>query len=166
MNLQENIQRIKEVMGVEDKAPFNEVLIHLSGRREILQEGTVYAWLYDDPDALSKLQSGEYSFITFPRPDGMQIGGQDLLNKIWTKQFQKTKKGIEHLMGIIEGFWDEENKTLQINMMTVNPNMRRQGINTYMIQELRKDFNISQDQIIFDEPTDQGQKFIDSKQYE
>jgi hypothetical protein len=69
-------------------------------------------------------------------------------------------------MGIIEGFWDEENRTLQINMMTVNPKMRRQGINSYMIQELRKDFEISQDQIIFDEPTDDGQKFIDSKQYE
>ena len=166
MNLQENIQRIKEVMGVRDNKPFNEVLIHLEGKRGMLQEGTVYAWLYDDPDALSKLQSGEYTFITFPRSTGMQIGGQDLLTKIWSKQFQKTKKGIEHLMGIIEGFWDEENKTLQINMMTVNPKMRRQGINTYMIQELRKDFEISQDQIIFDDPTDQGQKFIDSKQYE
>ena len=167
-NLQENIQRIKEVMGVKDNAPFNNVIVWVQDReRHVLYDkGTVYAWLYDDPEGENKLYDGEYDTITFPTSGGIYGGSENLLTKIWSKQYSKSKRGIEHLMGIIMGWWDEDNNILRIDMMTVNPKMRRQGINSYMIQELRKHFDITQDQITFDKPTDQGQKFIDSKQYE
>jgi hypothetical protein len=50
-------------------------------------------------------------------------------------------------------------------MMTVNPKLRRQGVNAHMIRFLRNNFGLGQDDIIFDKPTEMGKKFMQGKKY-
>jgi ribosomal protein S18 acetylase RimI-like enzyme len=68
-------------------------------------------------------------------------------------------------MGIIQGYYNEDEKKLYIEMMTVNPKLRRQGINSHMIRFLRNKLGLSQDDIIFDKPTEMGKKFMQGKKY-
>lgn len=136
----------------------------------IYPKGTFYAWLYDHKGAGDKLSSGEYDYILFPMGVGMgyamQKGYVPPLLQIWDKKFQKDKKGIEHLLGIVQGYYDEDNKKVYIEMMTTNPKFRRQGINGHIIKELRDIFEVGQDDLIFDKPTKEGKKFMESKKYD
>jgi GNAT superfamily N-acetyltransferase len=50
-------------------------------------------------------------------------------------------------------------------MMTTNPKFRRQGINAHLIKQLRTEFGVSQEDVIFDKPTKQGKLFEISKKY-
>lgn len=141
------------------------IYVEESDRSFIFEKGTVYAWLYDIPDAQEKLNNREFDAVFFPPSGPMRIGGQNLLTKIWSKDYQKRHKGSEHLIGVIKGWYDEDEKIVYIDMMTVNPKARRQGYNSYMIQKIRERFGLTQDQVKFDDPTDQGNKFIKSKKY-
>ena len=141
------------------------IYVEESDRSFIFEKGTVYAWLYDIPDAQEKLNNREFDAVFFPPGGPMRIGGQNLLTKIWSKDYQKRHKGSEHLIGALKGWYDEEKNIVYIDMMTVNPKARRQGYNSYMVQKVRERFGLSQDQVSFDDPTDQGNKFIKAKKY-
>lgn len=149
-----------------EELTLNEPLLfhQTSPNHFIFPKGTIFCWLYSDPDAGQKINNGEYSFIMFPMT-GPVFGGQDLLSKLWTKSHMKKFKGSEFLMGIIQGYYNEDEKKLYIEMMTVNPKLRRQGINSHMIRFLRNKFGLSQDDIIFDKPTEMGKKFMQGKKY-
>ena len=145
----------------------NEPIIYVekSERAIFLAKNQFYVWLYDDPEAEKKLMGREYDAVFFPPSGPMRVGGYNLLSKIWNKGYLKKSKGAEHLMGIIKGEYLEDENKVVIDMMTVRPNARRRGINSYMIQKIRQEFGVSQNDIIFDDPTEMGKKFADSKKY-
>lgn len=150
---------------------FNDIVIYYEKQGNfIIPKGTFYAWLYDEKDAGDKISSGEYDFILFPMSGGlslaMQKGYVPPLLKIWKKDFQKNKKGIEHLLGIVQGYYDEKENKLYIEMMTTNPKFRRMGVNAHIIKQVREEFEVSQDDVIFDKPTDMGKKFMASKKFD
>ena len=148
----------------------NEIVLYYEKNGNFLiPKGTFYAWLYDDPTAVQKMNSGEWDFVMFPMTSmsiALQRGYIPPLLRIWDKKFQKDKKGIEHLLGIVQGYYDDKEGKLHIEMMTTNPKHRREGINANIIRQLREEFKVSQDDVVFEKPTKMGEKFIASKEYE
>ena len=150
---------------------FNDiVLYHEKNGNWFVPKNTVYAWLYQDPNAAKKLESGEFDFVLFPpNPPmslAMQRGYVPPLLKIWTKKYQKETKGADNLLGIVKAWYDEKNQKLYIIMMTTRKDIRRKGVNSHIIKNLREEFKLDKDQIIFDKPTKEGEMFSKSGKYE
>ena len=136
----------------------------------IVEKNTVYAWLYDDPKASEKLESGEYDYVLFPPSGGLGLAWQKgyvaPLQRIWTKKYQNKTKGSDRLIGIVQGWYDEENKKLYIDMMTTRKDMRRKGVNSHIIRQLRKELGLEREQVEFVNTTQEGEKFAKSSKYE
>jgi GNAT superfamily N-acetyltransferase len=150
---------------------FNDiVLYHEKEGNWFVAKNTVYAWLYQDPNAAKKLESGEFDFVLFPPNPPMSMamsrGYVPPLLKIWTKKYQKETKGADNLLGIVKGWYDEENKKLYIIMMTTRKDMRRKGVNSHIIKNLREEFKLDKEQIVFDKPTKEGEMFAKSDKYD
>jgi len=133
-------------------------------------KNTVYAWMYENhEEAAAKLNSGEYDVVLFPPSPPISYALQKnyvpSLLRVWTKKFQKDVAGSEKLLGIVKAWYDEKNNKLYILMMTTRKDARRMGINSTMVRALRKKFNVEKDQVIFDKPTEMGEKFKDSGKY-
>ena len=132
-------------------------------------KNTIYGWLYDDPKAAEKLESGEYDFVLFPASGGMglmwQKGYIPPLLRVWTKKYQDKTKGSDRLIGIVQGYYDEDNKKLYIDMMTTRKDMRRKGVNSHIIRELRKELGLERGQVEFVKTTKDGEKFASSSNY-
>ena len=154
---------------VEHINTFPEPVIYIeqNDRAIFMVKNEFYIWLYNVPDAVQKMQSGEIQPVFFPpaAPYQFRNNRNVPLTKIWSKNYLKKYAGSEHLLGVIKGFYNEEENMAYIDMMTVNKESRRQGINSYMIQKLREKLHLDQDQITFDDPTDMGKKFMKAKKY-
>jgi hypothetical protein len=147
---------------------FNDVIIyHEEKGNWFVPKNTIYAWLYDDPSAGEKLNSGDYDYVLFP-PGGRMFGQKGYvppLLKIWRKSYQDKVKGSDKLIGIVKAWYDEENKKLYVEMMTTKKDWRRKGVNSHIIKELREMFNLEKEQVVFDKPTKEGEKFMASGKY-
>jgi ppGpp synthetase/RelA/SpoT-type nucleotidyltranferase len=146
------------------------VMYHEKEGNFFFPQGQIYLYLYDVENSSKKLGK-EFDWVFYPMTTmsmAWQKGYVPPLKRIWTKKFQKDKKGAEHLLGVIKAFLiEEEGKTeLYIDMMSVNPTQKKKGIMSYMIKELRDTFNLTQDQITFSDTTAEGKKFISKKTYE
>jgi hypothetical protein len=147
---------------------FNSVLIYYEKEGNfIVPKNLVYAWLYDEKDAGEKLETGEYMYPMFPfaRPSFSFRGTPPLL-QVWTKKYQEKIIGSNHLIGIIQGFYIPEEKKLYIEMQTTRKDMRRKGVMSYMIKALREQFNLDKDDVVFEDLTPIGEKFVKSGKYE
>jgi hypothetical protein len=147
---------------------FNPVLIYYEKKGNfIVPKNLVYAWLYDEKDAGEKLETGEYMYPMFPfaRPSFSFRGTPPLL-QVWTKKYQEKIIGSNHLIGIIKGFYIPEEKKLYIEMQTTRKDMRRKGVMSYMIKALREQFNLDKDDVVFEDLTPMGEKFVKSGKYE
>ena len=116
-----------------DDAGTSMVMYHEKKGNFIAPKGQVYLWLYDVEDSGEKINNEEYDYIMYPfttRSMAWQSGYIPPLKKIWTKKFQKTHKGAEHLLGVIKAYLIEKEgkKELYIDMMSVNPTKKKKGI--------------------------------------
>jgi len=153
-----------------DDAGTSMVMYHEKKGNFFIPKGQVYLWLYDVEDSGEKINSEEYDYVMYPvatQSMAWQSGFIPPLKKIWTKKFQKTHKGSEHLLGVIKAYLIEEEgkKELFIDMMSVNPTKKKKGIMSYMIKDLRDTFKLTQDQVTFSGLTPEGEKFIAKKTY-
>jgi GNAT superfamily N-acetyltransferase len=135
-----------------------------------ISKNEIYLWLYDDMDAGNKLQSGEFDYVLFPPRPPIQMAFKKNyvppLLQVWTKKYQNRHKGSDKLMAIIRAWYDETNHKLYILMMTTRKDLRKRGIISSMIKELRKKFNIEQEDVIFDDPTEEGKAVMESKKFD
>jgi hypothetical protein len=133
----------------------------------VYPKNTIYAWLYENGDEASeKLASGEYDLALFPpRIIGMKRGVPPLL-QVWTKKYQKDVNGSDKLLGIVHGLYNEDEKKLVIYNMTTRKDVRRKGVNSLLIKTIRDKFNLDKNQVVFDKPTEEGTKFLESGKYE
>ena len=166
----DKIEKMKKGAVLEKPEIFNDITLYYEKKGNwLFDKGNFYAWLYDEKGAGAKLEKQEYDFIMFP-PMGKGSPFSDKyvppLKMIWDKTYQKKFKGINHLLGIVKGFYDEDKNQIIIEMMTTNPKFRRQGINAHIIKNLREVFEVTQDDVIFDKPTKEGKLFESSKKYE
>ena len=161
---------IKFNKGGEVETKLNDIILyHEKEGNWFVPKNTIYAWLYDEPNVGKKLESGEYDAVFFP-PSGnimmaMQRGYVPPLLKVWKADFKKRHKGSEHLLGIMQGYIDKDKNKLVVMMMTTNPKHRRKGINQHIIKSIRSEFDIPQENIVFDNPTELGSKFIAAGKY-
>jgi hypothetical protein len=165
----DKIEKMKKGAVVETPATLNDIVLYYERKGNwLFAKGNFYAWLYDESGAGGKVESGEYDFIMFP-PMGKGSPFSDRyvppLLMVWQKTYQKSYKGSEHLLGIVKGFYDEDKNQLIIEMMTTNPKFRRKGVNAHIIKQLRDEFGVSQEDVIFDKPTKEGKLFESSKKY-
>jgi predicted amidophosphoribosyltransferase/GNAT superfamily N-acetyltransferase len=165
----DKIEKMKKGAVVEKPMIFNDMVLYYERKGNwLFAKGNFYAWLYDQDGAGKKVETGEYDFIMFP-PMGKGSPFSEKyvppLLMVWQKSYQKNYKGSEHLLGIVKGFYDEDKNQLIIDMMTSNPKFRRKGINAHIIKQLRTEFGVSQDNVIFDKPTKEGKLFESSKKY-
>ena len=153
-----------------DDAGTSMVMYHEKRGNFITPKGQIYLWLYEGEKIAEKLQNQQYDWVFYPLTSinmAFQSGYIPPLKRVWTKKFQKEHKGSEHLLGLIKAYLIEKEgkKELFIDMMSVNPNNKKEGIMSYMIKDLRNAFNLSQDQVTFSKLTKEGEKFIAKKQY-
>lgn len=152
------------------KLELNEpILYHEVQGNFFIGKDTIYMWLYDDPNATSKLQSGEYDWVFFQPTSIYQASEKGFVPPLlrqWHKKYQKNMKGSEHLMAILKAWYDEKEKKMYILMMTTHPKFRKKGIMAKMIKDLREEFNLSQDDVIFDKPTNMGKAFMEAKKFD
>jgi GNAT superfamily N-acetyltransferase len=165
----DKIEKMKKGAVVETRATLNDIVLYYERKGNwLFAKGNFYAWLYAESGAGGKVESGEYDFIMFP-PMGKGSPFSDRyvppLLMVWQKTYQKNYKGSEHLLGIVKGFYDEDKNQLIIEMMTTNPKFRRKGVNAHIIKQLRDEFGVSQEDVIFDKPTKEGKLFESSKKY-
>jgi hypothetical protein len=165
----DKIEKMKKGAVVETPTTLNDIVLYYERKGNwLFAKGNFYAWLYDESGAGGKVESGEYDFIMFP-PMGKGSPFSDRyvppLLMVWQKTYQKSYKGSEHLLGIVKGFYDEDKNQLIIEMMTTNPKFRRKGVNAHIIKQLRDEFGVSQEDVIFDKPTKEGKLFESSKKY-
>jgi hypothetical protein len=166
----DKIEKMKKGAVVETPAKLNDiVLYHEKKGNWLFAKGNFYAWLYDEDGVGKKIESGEYDFIMFP-PMGKGSPFSDKyvppLLMVWNKPYQKKFKGAEHLIGIVQGFYDEDKNEIFIDMMTTNPKYRRQGINAHLIKSVREALGVPKENVIFDKPTKEGTKFMQSGKFE
>jgi hypothetical protein len=150
--------------------PLNEVEKYIGIYHE--QEGNIFfaknrflIWFYDTTDFAPKINNGEYDFLMFPnRMKGFSFNSVGIIDEIWTSKWQNKFKGAKNLLGMVQGYYDEANNKIVIHFMSVRPSAKRNHINSFMIQYAKKVFN--SDDVVFHEPTEQGQSFIDSNKFE
>ena len=156
--------------GQIDPQAFNLVFYHEKQGNWFFGKNKMYVWLYDDLEAGKKLESGEYDWVIFPPTAGIYAafrkGYIPPLKKIWTKKYQKDVRGSDRLVGIVEAYYDEQEKKLYILMMTTRKDYQRRGVNSYLVGYLRNQFGLEKEDVIFDKPTEEGKKFEASGKFE
>ena len=141
----------------------------LSDKSFLFPKDTIYLWLYEGENAEQKLDNGEYDWVLYPFSSLNMMGQRGFvppIKKIWTTKFQNKLKGADKLLGVIKAELINDGKGLYIDIMSVNPKRKKQGIMSYMIKYLRDTYNLSQEQIEFSNTTDDGRKFVAKKTYE
>jgi hypothetical protein len=122
-----------------------------------MQKGKFYLYFVDSPEWIEKLQKGEYDFLFFPIRTSFNMFNVAPITDVWKKKFQKNTRGAEHVLGIVEGFADEEKKKVYIEMMSVRPAFKRNKINTMMLDALKGPFHDYE--WYFEDVTDDGYMF-------
>lgn len=114
-------------------------LVAKNGSNMYMAKGEFYMWLYNERHPAQKLRDNKYDYMYFEKFLSQQ-NKMELLDYIWTSKYQQTKKGSEHLLGIIHGKYDAEAKKIIIYYATVRPATRNQGIMKSMITYLKEHF--------------------------
>lgn len=127
---------------------------------------TFYIWFYDEKDSGAKISSGEFDFLLFPPPIKYQSLrlGYGVVDSIWRAQYQNKYKGAKHLLGMVEGWYDENNNTVIVKYMSVKPSAKRNRINSFMIMYAKQVFGV--ENVEFNEPSDEGTAFSEAKTHE
>jgi len=156
--------------GQIDPEELDLIFYHEKEGNWFFPKNKMYVWLYDDLEAGKKLESGEYDSVLFPPNAGMyaafQKGYIPPLKMVWTKKYQKDVRGSDRLVGIVEAYYNDAEGKLYILMMTTRKDYQRRGVNSYLVGFLRSQFNLGKEDVIFDNPTDEGKKFEASGKFE
>jgi hypothetical protein len=122
---------------------------------KIIPKNPFYAWLYDDVNAESKIDSKEYDLAKF----------ESSLGDFWVKDAKKYKGG-QNLIALLQGRISDDGRELYILTMSTNPTYRRRGAMSYLIKKVRENFNVEIDNVYFFGLTEKGQKFYDKKRFD
>jgi hypothetical protein len=128
-NLQDNLSLQEPVIYVEKREK--------KGRPFIDPKGTFHCWVYDIPDAYEKMKSGEIDAVIMPKNE-----------KLLDAQLPNYK-GFEHLIGMMKGFYDENEQTIRIFAMRFFQKENESDVLNHMVDALQKKFNVANDNIMF-----------------
>jgi hypothetical protein len=151
-----------------DDSDTTMLMYHEEKGNFMIPKDQIYLWLYEGKGINEKLESEEYDYVFYPPVTQNMAWRSNFvppLKQIWTKKFQKINKGSDKLLGVIKAYLLNDGTELYIDMMSTNPAKKKSGIMSYMIQDLRNTFNLTQDQVTFSELTPEGEKFVAKKTY-
>ena len=109
-------------------------------------------WFLDDDKFKNNFISGEENLVYFPAFRGLNNFNSSPISDLWKKNTPIQK----HIIGAIRAITNEE--LIFIDMMSVRPGYKKNGINHHMINTLIKMFPNAQ--LKFSKPTDEGTLFI------
>lgn len=135
----------------------NAALYHEKTGNFMVQKGKFWLWFVDSREWIDKLKAGEYDMLMFPFRRRFDWNSAPI-NDVWKKSHQKHTRGAEHIIGIVEGFIDEEDKKIIIEMMSVKPGYKMNRINTHMMNIIKDSFK--EYKLVFEDPTDDGYLFM------
>lgn len=135
----------------------NIVILRQPEQTMLFPAGFTLVYFMDTPENARKMGQGKFDYIVIPQGSPMGMGRETPFEKAFK---QKGKEGLEHIMGFLQGFSDEDE--IYIDFMRVRHKLKRNTINTKMIQALEREYPNAE--VTFSKPTEQGKKFI-SKQY-
>lgn len=98
---------------------------------------------------------GEAGLVMFPIKTLSNAFEVNPILDIWKKSYIKKVPKGDMIWGVMAG--QKHNGNIYIDMMSVKPGYKRNSINGKMVQRLIKAFNLP---IVFDQPTEDGLKFI------
>jgi len=141
-------------------------IYHEEDGNPMMKKNTFYIWVYKSKNDIKKLSANEYEPVWFPL-DFRHRNWEEAppIKKIWHKSYLKSYKGSENLIGILEGYYNDQTKQITILMMAVKPAFRRKGINGKMVKFAKDFFKVKKENIIFDKPTKSGESFKESGKY-
>ena len=119
--------------------------------------GKIIAYFHDE-EWRPLYDKGEAGIIIFnPMRGSLSQYGSSPITDIWKKSYNKKIKHSEMIWACIEGQIVKGN--ILIQMMSTRPGYKRNSINKKMIDAIVKDHKKP---IVWDEPTEDGLKFIKS----
>lgn len=119
-------------------------------------KGKIFLYFHSDPNWGEKVVAGEYDMLQFPYTGRYARFGAAPIKDIWKSSHTKNFKGSDKILGIIEAF--EGGGEVIIQMMSVRPGFKKNRINSFMVDRIRKQFPSAQ--IVFEDPTRDGWAFI------
>lgn len=157
-----------KILGINDDELKGVVLYNEEKGNYLVPKDTFYIWIYDDENAVEKINSGDYDYVFFPIMGIGKMGSQNYISPIlavWDETFSIEHKGSDKLLAIAHGWIGDDKDKMYIEMMTVRNDKRRQGLNSKMIRILRNYYKIPKENVIFNQPTEEGKLFAQSGKY-
>jgi GNAT superfamily N-acetyltransferase len=134
------------------KVKENMAIIRQRDSGGFMAEGWTLVYFCDSAEAARNLEQGKTAYLIVPR--GTWHSGGNPISDVWKKKFQQA--GHEHILGMLEA--NTMPDEIYIDMMTVRPKYRRNGINTQMIDALKDIFPDAK--VTYSSPTSDGEKFL------
>lgn len=94
--------------------------------------GVFMLWLFKDEGQVDKLNKGETDMLLFA-PGRLSFDSSPI-DDIWKKNSRL--KNSDKVVAAIQGWYDKDKKSVYINMLSVRPGWRRNGIATHMMHGL------------------------------
>ena len=117
--------------------------------------GKVLAYFHDE-EWLPLYNEGKAGILMFnPMRGSLSQYGTSPITDIWKKSYNKRVENSEMIWACIEG--QIVNGYLVIQMMSTRPGYKRNSINKKMLDAIKRDHK---EPILWDEPTEDGMKFI------
>jgi hypothetical protein len=85
----------------------NVALYHEKTGNWMVSKGKFWLWFVDTTEWIEKLKAGEYDMLMFPWRRRFDFTAAPITD-VWKKSMQKNTRGAEHVIGLVEGFADED----------------------------------------------------------
>lgn len=157
----------------------NIVVFRQPKKTMLLPEGFTFVYFMDSKESADEMKEGKIPFLRVQVPNlasGFGGGRSSPINDVWKPKMrsstgndeprvriekgkEKLVKGTDKILGFLEGITKDDE--IHVSIMTVRKPYQKNTITAKMIDALKKDFPSAK--IKFDEPSDEGQKFIDKR---
>jgi hypothetical protein len=157
----------------------NIVVVRTPKKYLMFPAGFTMVYFMDSKESADEMRAGKIPYLRVPIPHSLSVfaGGRGSpINDVWgakmrdttgqdepririEKGKEKKVKGTDKILGLLEGLSDENE--IHVSIMSVRKPYRKNTITAKMIEALKKEFPSAK--IMFDEPSDDGQAFIDKR---
>ena len=129
----------------------------------LFPKGKIYLYLFDSHEWSNKMAKGEVDLLMFPHRRRFDLHSSPI-DDIWKKSRAKNLKGVEHIIGAVEGQLyepseEDPEKIVMIQMMSVRPGFKGNRVNSFMVDSLQERFG-NEYKLAFEDPTADGLEFI------
>lgn len=124
-----------------DQVKENIVMLRQAKDGGFITKGTTFVYFMDTPENAKKMEEGKIPYLIVP--EGTFSRGGNPISDVWSDEF--AKPGTEHILGLIQGYSDEENISLEMASVrhdpergTDNPKLDDPDVNEYRRNQIAK----------------------------